>query len=137
MKYFLLSVILLGFLCSCAHDPEPKPLYTSRFYTEKDAVAPNGWRFREDGFFARPLTFEVKPYLGLDESSDEYDERANLFTIKTGEKPAIYYYTGFYPVEDGRAAVQLIFADEEKIDGVNVSVVELTTGKKAKLVLNE
>ena len=100
MKYFLLSVILLGFLCSCAHDPEPKPLYTSRFYTEKDAVAPNGWRFREDGFFARPLTFEVKPYLGLDESSDEYDERANLFTIKTGEKPAIYYYTGFYPVED-------------------------------------
>ena len=100
MKYFLLSVILLGFLCSCAHDPEPKPLYTSRFYMEKDAVAPNGWRFREDGFFARPLTFEVKPYLGLDESSDEYDERANLFTIKTGEKPAIYYYTGFYPVED-------------------------------------
>ncbi len=100
MKYFLLSVILLGFLCSCAHDPEPKPLYTSRFYTEKDAVAPNGWRFREDGFFTRPLTFEVKPYLDLDESSDEYDERANLFTIKTGEKPAIYYYTGFYPVED-------------------------------------
>lgn len=100
MKCFLLSVILLGFLCSCAHDPEPKPLYTSRFYTEKDAVAPNGWRFREDGFFARPLTFEVKPYLGLDESIDEYDERANLFTIKTGEKPAIYYYTGFYPVED-------------------------------------
>ena len=100
MKYLFLSVILLGFFCSCAHDPEPKPLYTSRFYTEKDAFVPNGWRFREDGFYSRPYSFEVKPYLDLDESSDKYDERANLFTINTLEKPALYFYTGFYEVED-------------------------------------
>ena len=100
MKYFFLFVILLGFLCSCAHDPEPMPLYTSRFYTEKDALVPNGWRFREDGFYSRPYSFEVKPYLDLDESSDKYDERANLFTIRTVEKPALYFYCGFYEVED-------------------------------------
>lgn len=100
MKYLFLFAILLGFLCSCAHDPEPKPLYTSRFYTEKDALVPNGWRFREDGFFARPYSFEVKPYQGLDESSDKYDERANLFTIRTVENPALYFYCGFYEVED-------------------------------------
>jgi hypothetical protein len=100
MKYLFLSVILLGFFCSCAHDPEPQPLYTSRFYTEKDAYVPNGWRCREDGFFARPNSFEVKPYQGLDESSDKYDERANLFTVNTLEKPALYFYSGFYEVED-------------------------------------
>jgi hypothetical protein len=100
MKYFFLSVILLGFLCSCAHDPEPQPLYTSRFYTEKDSYIPNGWRFREDGFFARPSSFDIKPYQGLDENSDKYDERANLFTVNTLEKPALYFYSGFYEVED-------------------------------------
>jgi len=100
MKYLFLFAILLGFLCSCAHDPEPKPLYASRFYTEKDALVPNGWRFREDGFFARPYSFEVKPYQGLDESSDKYDERANLFTIRTVETPALFFYCGFYEVED-------------------------------------
>ena len=100
MKYFFLSVILLGFLCSCAHDPEPKPLYISRFYTEKDAFVPNGWNYREDGFFARPQTFEVTPYRGLDESDEQYDERANLFTVNTLEKPAMYYYCGYYDVED-------------------------------------
>lgn len=100
MKHLFFAVVLLGLLCSCAHDPEPKPLYTSRFYTEKDAFAPNGWSYREDGFFAKPQFFEVTPYRGLDESDDEYDERANLFTVKTGEKPAIYSYCGFYEVED-------------------------------------
>lgn len=100
MKYLYLFVILLGFLCSCAHDPEPKPLYTSRFYTEKDALVPNGWRFREDGFYSRPYSFDVKPYQGLDESSDMYDERANLFTIRTVEKPSLYFYCGYYEVED-------------------------------------
>ena len=100
MKYLFLSVILLGFFCSCAHDPEPKPLYTSRFYTEKDAFVPNAWRFREDGFYARPYSFDIKPYQGLDESSDKYDERANLFTIRTVEKPALYFYCGYYEVED-------------------------------------
>ncbi len=100
MKYFLFSVILLGFLCSCAHTPEPQPLYISRFYTEKDALMPNGWRLFEDGFFSKPLSFEVTPYLGLDESHDKYDERANLFTVKTGIHPTMYYYCGYYPVED-------------------------------------
>ncbi len=100
MKYFLLSVLLLGFLCSCAHKPEPQPLYVSRFYTEKDALMPNGWRLHEDGFFAKPESFDVSPYLGLDESHEQYDERANLFTVRTGSRPTMYYYCGYYPVED-------------------------------------
>ena len=45
--------------------------------------------------------------------------------------------SGFYPVEDGRAAVELILADEEKLEGISVSALELTTGKKAKLALKE
>ena len=100
MKYFFFSVILLGFFCSCAHTPEPQPLYQSRFYTEKDAPMPNGWRLHEDGFYSKPLFFEVTPYLGLDESDDNYDERANLFTVRTGEQPTMYYYCGYYAVED-------------------------------------
>ena len=100
MKHLFFAVVLLGILCSCAHDPEPKPLYTSRFYTEKDAFVPNGWSYREDGFFAKPQLFEVTPYRGLDESDEEYDERANLFTVTTGEKPSVYYYCGYYSVED-------------------------------------
>lgn len=100
MKYFFFSVILLGFLCSCAHTPESQPLYLSRFYTEKDAPMPNGWRLHEDGFYSKPLFFEATPYLGLDESSDKYDERANLFTVRTGDQPTMYYYCGYYGVED-------------------------------------
>ena len=100
MKHLFFAVVLLGVLCSCAHNPEPQPLYISRFYIEKDAVSPNGWRCREDGFFARPSSFEVTPYCGLDESCDKYDERANLFTVNTVEKPALYFYSGFYEVED-------------------------------------
>ena len=61
---------------------------------------PNGWRLHEDGFYSKPLFFEVTPYLGLDESDDNYDERANLFTVRTGEQPTMYYYCGYYAVED-------------------------------------
>ena len=100
MKHLFFAVVLLGLLCSCAHDTDPKPLYASRFYTEKDAAVPNGWRYVEDGFYSAPLAFNVTPYRGLDESSDEYDERANLFTVRTGEHPTIYDYCGFYAVED-------------------------------------
>lgn len=100
MKFLLLSVVLFGFLCSCAHTPESQPLYLSRFYTEKDALMPNGWRLHEDGFYSKPLFFEVTPYLGLDESDEQYDERANLFTVKAGEQPTMYYYCGYYEVED-------------------------------------
>ena len=100
MKYLLLSAILLGFLCSCAHTSDPEPVYTSRFYAEKDAPMPNGWRLREDGFFSKPQTFELTPHRDLDESRDQYDERANLFTVRTGDKPTMYYYCGYYDVED-------------------------------------
>ena len=100
MKHLFFAVVLLGFLCSCAHNAEPQPLYTSRFYAEKDALMPNGWRLREDGFFSKPLSFRLNPNLGLDESSSQYDERANLFTVKTGVSPTLYYYCGYYDIED-------------------------------------
>ena len=93
MKHLFLAVVLLGFLCSCAHNPEP-PLYTSRFHTEKDAFVPNGWQNREDGFFSAPKSFEVKPF------TDKYDERANTFAVTTGDSPAIYFYCGYYDVND-------------------------------------
>ena len=81
----------LGLLCSCAHDPEQKPLYLSRFYTEKDAFMPNGWLFREDGFYVKPALFKVSPNLELDEDDKNYDERANLFTVRAGmELPTMY-----------------------------------------------
>ena len=99
MKHLFFAVVLLGILCSCAH-PEPKPLYTSRFYTEKDAFVPNGWFCREDGFYTKPKYFEVKPNRTLDEDDSRYDERANLFTVRTDLFPALYYYCGFYEVED-------------------------------------
>ena len=100
MKHLFFAVVLLGFLCSCAHQPEPQPLYASRFYAEKDMSVPNGWRYIEDGFYAKPLSFKVSPYTGLDESDEKYDERANLFTVKTGEQPTMYDYCGFYDVND-------------------------------------
>ena len=103
MKHFLLAVmfICLGLLCSCAHDTEPKPLYASRFYTEKDAFMPNGWRCREDGFYSQPRVFKVTPNRELDEDDKNYDERANLFMVQTtADTPSLYYYCGFYEVED-------------------------------------
>ena len=92
--------MLLCLLCSCAHDPEPRPLYSSRFYTEKDAFMPNGWHCFEDGFYSKPLSFKVTPNLALDEDDKNYDERANLFTVQTLDKPSMYYYSGYYEVND-------------------------------------
>ena len=103
MKHLLLAVmfVTIGLLCSCACDTEPKPLYASRFYTEKDAFMPNGWRYREDGFYAKPRSFKVTPNMELDEDDKNYDERANLFTVQTNaDSPSLYYYSGFYVVED-------------------------------------
>ena len=99
MKHLFFAVVLLGILCSCSH-PEPKPLYMSRFYTEKDAFVPNGWFCREDGFYSKPKSFEVTPNRELDEDDSRYDERANLFSVKTGTTPSLYYYCGYYEVED-------------------------------------
>ena len=93
MKHLFFSVILLALLCSCAHKPEP-PLYMSRFHTEKDAFMPNGWRFREDGLFAKPDFFEVKPF------ENKYDKFANTFSVKTSENPALCYYCGYYDIND-------------------------------------
>lgn len=100
MKHLFLAVVLLAFLSSCAHEPEPKPLYESRFYTEKDAFMPNGWLIREDGFYGKPKYFEVIPNRELDEDDKNYDERANLFVVQTAASPAMYYYCGYYEVED-------------------------------------
>ena len=99
MKHLFLAVMLLGLLCSCSSN-ESKPLYSSRFYTEKDALVPNGWLCREDSFYSRPKSFEVRPNRDLDEDDSRYDERANLFTVRTGVAPTIYSYCGFYEVED-------------------------------------
>lgn len=93
MKHLFLSVLLLGLLCSCAHKPEP-PLYMSRFHAEKDAFLPNGWRFREDGFYSKPDFFEMTP------SGTKYDKFANLFTVKTGDNPVLGYYCGYYEIND-------------------------------------
>ena len=100
MKHLFLAVVLLAFLSSCAHNPEPRPLYESRFYTEKDAFMPNGWLTREDGFYGKPRYFEVMPNRELDEDDKNYDERANLFCVQTGTVPSMYYYCGYYEVED-------------------------------------
>lgn len=101
MRHLCFAVLLLGLLCSCAHEPEMRPLYASRFYTEKDAVLPNGWHFREDDTFARPKAFSIQPNNELDEDDRNYDERANLFTVQavTGD-PAMFYYCGYYEIED-------------------------------------
>lgn len=93
MKHLFFAAVLLGLLCSCASKPEP-PLYQCRFHTEKDAFMPNGWRFREDGFFSKPAFFETKSF------ADKYDERANLFSVKTAEHPAQSYYCGYYEIND-------------------------------------
>ena len=98
MKHLFFAVMLLVFLSSCAH--ETRPLYSSKFYTEKDAVMPNGWFCREDNFFSKPKYFEAKPYHGFDENDSKYDERANLFTVRTGNESSLYYYCGYYEVND-------------------------------------
>jgi hypothetical protein len=93
MKHLFFTVILLALLCSCAHNPEP-PLYMSRFHAEKDAFMPNGWRFREDGLFAKPQFFEMKAF------GNKYDEFANLFVVKADGSPVLGYYCGYYDVDD-------------------------------------
>lgn len=120
MKHLFFAVVLLGLLCSCAHTPEP-PLYLSRFHTEKDAYLPNGWRFVEDEFYSRPEAFKSEPFL------NKYDENANTFTVKTGERPALFFYSGFFEVNDdsiidvmaeaagkGSFSIGIIFCDEDR-----------------------
>ena len=93
MKHLFFSVILLALLCSCAHNPE-SPLYMSRFHAEKDAFMPNGWRFREDGLYAKPEYFELKAF------ANKYDEFANIFSVKADGSPVLGYYCGYYDVSD-------------------------------------
>ena len=95
MKHLFFAVVLLGLLCSCSHGSQTRPLYASRFYTEKDALLPNGWQSLEDDFYARPKMFSVKPNRGLDDDDKRYDERANLFTVQAGSKPTQFYYCGY------------------------------------------
>lgn len=92
MKHLFFSVILLALLCSCAHNSEP--LYMSRFHAEKDAFMPNGWRFREDGLYAKPAYFETKAF------ANKYDEFANLFFVKADGSPVLAYYCGYYDIND-------------------------------------
>lgn len=99
MKHLFLAVMLLGLLCSCAHK-EPVPLYQSRFQSEKDAYWPNGWLFREDGFYKMPGNFDMKPYRDFGLSDAKYDENANVFTIRTEADPTLHYYCGYFDVED-------------------------------------
>ncbi|MBR4254247.1 MAG: hypothetical protein IKQ16_04080 [Lentisphaeria bacterium] len=93
MKHLFLVSMLFCLLCSCSHLPDP-PLYTSRFHAEKDAFMPNGWRNREDGFFSKPEYFE------LNAAGDKHDPSANLFTMRTNDRPALCYYCGYYDVND-------------------------------------
>ena len=55
---------------------------------------PNGWRFFEDGFFSKPDFFEINRF------ADKHDEKANLFTVKTGEHRALCYYCGCFDIDD-------------------------------------
>ena len=100
MKHLFLAVAFLCLLCSCAHNQESRPLYASRFYSEKDAFLPNGWLYREDGFYTKPNTFNIRPYRELDERDAKYDDRANLFTVRTDDTPTLFYYSGYYEVDD-------------------------------------
>ena len=101
MKRLFLAVMLLGFLCSCATKPEPAPMFECRFHTEKDAPLPNGWLPFTDGFFKSPVYFGVKPYEPQTRHEKKNaDPKACTFTIETAESPAMYYYTGFYEIDD-------------------------------------
>jgi len=101
MKRLFFAVMLLGILCSCASKPEPAPLFECRFHTEKDAPLPNGWLPFNDGFFKAPVYFEVKPYEPQTRSEKKNgDPKACTFTIETAESPSMYYYTGYYEIDD-------------------------------------
>ena len=93
--------MLLGFVCSCAHEPDPAPMFESRFHTEKDAPLPNGWLPFTDGFYKAPVTFRVNPYAPQTKSEEkQMDPKANTFTVETGESPSMYRYSGYYEVND-------------------------------------
>ncbi len=94
MKHLFFAVVLLGLLCSCAHNPPEPPLYLSRFHTEKDAYLPNGWHFVEDEFYSMPASFRAEP------CPSKYDEDANSFTVKTMNRPALFCYSGYFEIND-------------------------------------
>ena len=101
MKRLFLAVMLLGILCSCATKPEPAPLFECRFHTEKDSPLPNGWLPFNDGFFKSPVYFAVKPYEPQTRHEKKNaDPKACTFTVETAESPSMYYYTGYYELDD-------------------------------------
>ena len=101
MKRLFLAVMLLGILCSCAHEPEPAPLFECRFHTEKDAPLPNGWLPFTDGFYSAPVYFAVKPYEPQTRHEKKNaDPKACTFTVETAGSPSMYYYSGFYEIHD-------------------------------------
>lgn len=100
MKRILFAVMLLGILCSCA-STEPAPLFECRFHTEKDSPLPNGWLPFNDGFFKAPAYFAVKPYVPQTRHEKKNgDPKACTFTVETAESPSMYYYSGYYEIED-------------------------------------
>ena len=100
MKRILFAVMLLGILCSCA-STEPAPLFECRFHTEKDSPLPNGWLPFNDGFFKVPVYFAVKPYEPQTRHEKKNgDPKACTFTVETAESPSMYYYSGYYEIED-------------------------------------
>lgn len=101
MKRLFLAVMFLGILCSCAHEPEPAPLFECRFHTEKDAPLPNGWLPFTDGFYSAPVYFAVKPYEPQTRHEKKNaDPKACTFTVETAGSPSMYYYSGFYEIHD-------------------------------------
>ena len=101
MKRLFLAVMLLGFLCSCATKPEPAPMFECRFHTEKDAPLPNGWLPFTDGFFKPPVYFAVKPYEPQTrQEKKDGDPKACTFTVQTAETSSMYYYSGYYEIDD-------------------------------------
>ena len=101
MKRILFAVMLLGILCSCASTPEPAPLFECRFHTEKDSPLPNGWLPFNDGFFKAPVYFAVKPYEPQTRQEKKNgDPKACTFTVETAESPSMYYYSGYYEIDD-------------------------------------
>ena len=100
MKRILFAVMLLGILCSCA-STESAPLFECRFHTEKDSPLPNGWLPFNDGFFKAPAYFAVKPYEPQTRHEKKNgDPKACTFTVETAESPSMYYYSGYYEIED-------------------------------------
>ena len=101
MKRLFLAVMLLGFVCSCASTPEHAPMFESRFHTEKDMPLPNGWLLFTDGFYKAPTSFSVEPFVPQTRADRKNpDPKANTFTVRTGESPSLYHYSGYYSIQD-------------------------------------